>query len=106
MHRFCLEEHHVVSQPRTITLGVRPYLWRRWILAAILCAFAGSPPAGAATVNGDLKIFVLNVGQGDALLLVCPHGTHQLALMGSDHTIEVVIYTTPVPVDDEDGSEK
>lgn len=31
-------------------------------------------------VAGDLKIFVLNVGQGDAILLVCPHGRHRLLI--------------------------
>ena len=91
-------------------------------LCAIVAAIAflsalGIPrPARAATVNGDLKIFVLNIGQGDAILIVCPHGTHQLlidagargypggqaafqaqlqALMGSDHTLEVVVSSHP-----------
>ncbi len=75
-----------------------------------------STASAAATVSGDLKIFMLNVGQGDAIVIVCPHGTHQMlidtgaasypgskdafrqqlqALMGADHKIEVVIATHP-----------
>lgn len=94
---------------------MRPF----WTILAAL-AFLFSPgvdrTASAATVNGDLKIFVLNIGQGDAILIVCPHGTHQLlidagargypgsqpafqaqlkALMGTDRTLEVVVSSHP-----------
>jgi competence protein ComEC len=87
------------------------------IAAAAACLVAlYSGVADAAPVSGDLKIFVLNVGQGDAILVVCPHGTHQLlidtgakkypgsreafqqqlqALMGTDSKIEVVVSTHP-----------
>lgn len=37
-------------------------------------------PARAATVQGDMKIYVLNVGQGDAILIVCPHATHRMLI--------------------------
>jgi beta-lactamase superfamily II metal-dependent hydrolase len=36
--------------------------------------------AAAATVSGDLQIHVLNIGQGDAILVICPHGTHRLLI--------------------------
>src|SRR4051794_24674742 len=85
-------------------------------VAVVLALMLTSSSGFAAAVSGDLKIFVLNVGQGDAILIVCPHGTHQLlidagaqgypgsqdgfrqqlqALMGSDHRLEVVISTHP-----------
>ena len=90
--------------------------WTILAALAFLCAPGVARPASAATVNGDLKIFMLNIGQGDAILIVCPHGTHQLlidtgargypgsqpafqaqlkALMGTDHTIEVVVSSHP-----------
>ena len=34
----------------------------------------------AAPVSGDLKVYVLNVGQGDAILIVCPAGTHRMLI--------------------------
>lgn len=37
-------------------------------------------PVHAAQVAGELSIFILNVGQGDAILIVCPHGTHRLLI--------------------------
>jgi competence protein ComEC len=81
-----------------------------------LYALLGAGRAEAAAVTGDLKIFVLNIGQGDAILIVCPHGTHQMlidaaaqgypgsqtafqtqlrSLMGTDHTLEVVVSSHP-----------
>lgn len=89
---------------------------RALVALSLLCATAGRGRAEAATVNGDLKIFVLNIGQGDAILVVCPHGTHQMlidagargypgsqaafqaqlrALMGTDRTLEVVVSSHP-----------
>lgn len=72
--------------------------------------------AGGATVQGDLRIFILNIGQGDAILVTCPHGTHRLlidsgasnytnsqaafkallpALLGTDDKIAVVVASHP-----------
>jgi beta-lactamase superfamily II metal-dependent hydrolase len=34
----------------------------------------------AAPVSGDLKVYVLNVGQGDAILIVCPQGNHRMLI--------------------------
>ena len=87
------------------------------IVLSLLALVCLQPAAtAAATVSGDLKIFMLNVGQGDAILIVCPHGTHQMlidagadsypgskdafrqqlqALMGTDQKIEVVISSHP-----------
>jgi competence protein ComEC len=88
----------------------------RHLCVLLLCAMAGSARASAATVQGALKVFVFNIGQGDAILIVCPHGTHQLlidagargypgsqdafknqlrAAMGADQTIEVAVSTHP-----------
>jgi beta-lactamase superfamily II metal-dependent hydrolase len=36
--------------------------------------------ARAETVTGRLEIYLLNIGQGDAILIVCPHGTHRLLI--------------------------
>jgi competence protein ComEC len=68
----------------------------------------------AAPVSGDLKVYVLNVGQGDAILLVCPQGTHRMLIdsgppgsrdalqkqlraliPGPSPTIDVVVVTHP-----------
>jgi hypothetical protein len=40
------------------------------------------PPQAALAerVSGPLKIYVLNVGQGDAILIVCPRGTHRMLI--------------------------
>ena len=67
-------------------------------------------------VAGALSVYVLNIGQGDAILIVCPHGTHRLLidagasaypgsqeafkalltkLIGTSGTIDVVVATHP-----------
>ena len=48
--------------------------------ACCLMLFLSAGAAHAETVSGDLKIFVLNIGQGDAILIVCPHGTHRMLI--------------------------
>jgi competence protein ComEC len=89
---------------------------RTLTVLCLLCSSLARGRAEAATVTGDLKIFVLNIGQGDAILIVCPHGTHQMlidtgsgnypgshaafmaqmqALMGTDHTLEAVVSSHP-----------
>ena len=93
----------------------RPIRFATRVLVALSFLSLGQP-VSAANVAGDLKIFVLNIGQGDAILIVCPHGTHQMlidagargypnsqpsfqaqlqALMGTDHTLEVVVSSHP-----------
>jgi competence protein ComEC len=42
----------------------------------IATATAPLPPP----VPGDLTVYVLNVGQGDAILIVCPFGTHRMLI--------------------------
>ncbi len=49
------------------------------LLVAALWLALGQP-ARAATVQGDMKIYILNIGQGDAILIVCPHGTHRMLI--------------------------
>lgn len=54
------------------------WLWlaaRSAAIVALLCA-----QLDAAPVSGDLKVYVLNVGQGDAILIVCPQGTHRMLI--------------------------
>ena len=60
------------------TRGV--YLLTRTALLLAALWLAPGQPAKAATVQGDMKIYVLNIGQGDAILIVCPHGTHRLLI--------------------------
>jgi len=48
---------------------------RAAVIVLVLCA-----TADAAPVTGDLKVYVLNVGQGDAILIVCPQGTHRMLI--------------------------
>jgi competence protein ComEC len=54
------------------------WLWltaRSAVIVVLLCV-----QLDAAPVSGDLKVYVLNVGQGDAILLVCPQGTHRMLI--------------------------
>src|SRR2546422_193412 len=51
-----------------------------WRSLCVLTLVVSAGAARAATVSGDLKIFVLNIGQGDAILIVCPHGTHRMLI--------------------------
>ncbi len=54
------------------------WLWLLARSAAIVAIFAAQ--LDAAPVGGDLKVYVLNVGQGDAILIVCPQGTHRMLI--------------------------
>jgi beta-lactamase superfamily II metal-dependent hydrolase len=92
----------------------RTAYWRTALIFAV--ALSAATIVRAETVQGDLRIFVLNVGQGDAILIVCPHGTHRLlidsgasnytssqaafkallaAILGSDDRINVVVASHP-----------
>jgi competence protein ComEC len=53
--------------------------WRS-LVSVLVCVALWTGTAGAATTSGDLKVYVLNVGQGDAILIVCPHGTHRMLI--------------------------
>jgi competence protein ComEC len=48
---------------------------RAAVIVLLLCARVDGAP-----VSGDLKVYVLNVGQGDAILIVCPQGTHRMLI--------------------------
>jgi competence protein ComEC len=82
----------------------------------IVFAHVGPASARAERVTGPLRIYVLNVGQGDAILVVCPRHTHQLlvdagarreagsvkafqsilaSLVGGESPIETVVATHP-----------
>jgi beta-lactamase superfamily II metal-dependent hydrolase len=88
--------------------------WRASLILAL--ALGVGATVRAETVQGDLRIFLLNVGQGDAIVVVCPHGTHRLlidsgasnyansqaafkallaAILGSDDRINVVVASHP-----------
>jgi beta-lactamase superfamily II metal-dependent hydrolase len=54
------------------------WCWSAARLAGIVGLLVAS--LDAAPVSGDLKVFVLNVGQGDAILIVCPQGTHRMLI--------------------------
>ena len=45
------------------------------VIVLLLCARVHGAP-----VTGDLKVYILNVGQGDAILIVCPQGTHRMLI--------------------------
>lgn len=53
-------------------------LWLAARAALVVALLAGR--LHAAPVSGDLKVYVLNVGQGDAILIVCPQGTHRMLI--------------------------
>ena len=86
------------------------------ILPFLGLLLAGFTQPVVPPVAGDLSVYVLNVGQGDAILIVCPHGTHRLlidagaanypgsqeafkalltTLVGTSGTINVVVATHP-----------
>lgn len=44
----------------------------------------GGEPAPAETVSGNMEVHMINVGQADAILIICPHGTHQLVIDSGD----------------------
>lgn len=56
-----------------------------WIYQGFVTVHPGSPPASGVTAAGDiLKVHVINVGQGDATLVICPDGEHQLLIDAGD----------------------
>jgi competence protein ComEC len=55
--------------------------FRHLILAALLLIGCASNPGGAtSSQDPKLEIHVINVGQGDAILIRCPEGTHELLI--------------------------
>lgn len=40
--------------------------------------------AGAVASNGDLAVHFIDVGQADAILVCCPHGTHHMLIDAAD----------------------
>ncbi|MFN0012193.1 MAG: ComEC/Rec2 family competence protein [Phycisphaerales bacterium] len=88
-----------------------------WIYKGFVSLQPGPPPDTVAPPPaGSLKVHVINVGQGDATLIVCPDGDHQLlidtgdtrypgakqafqnalsVLQSQDDPIEVVVATHP-----------
>ncbi len=55
-----------------------------WIYKGFVTRHAGEPPADSALPVGTLKVHILNIGQGDAILIVCPDGDHQLLIDTGD----------------------
>jgi competence protein ComEC len=54
---------------------------RRRLFALIAGLLLTAPAARAAErISGTLRVYVLDVGQGDAILLVCPAGTHRMLI--------------------------
>jgi beta-lactamase superfamily II metal-dependent hydrolase len=60
--------------------GVIGWLHGRSLVSVLVGGALWTGTAVAATTTGDLKVYVLNVGQGDAILIVCPHGTHRMLI--------------------------
>ena len=50
------------------------------LASTVVATLLVSVPAIGATASGDLRVFVMNIGQGDAILVVCPHGTHRMLI--------------------------
>jgi beta-lactamase superfamily II metal-dependent hydrolase len=56
-----------------------------WVYRTFLSRHPGDAPSVAsANALGKLKVYVLNVGQGDALYIRCPHGNHQMVIDSAD----------------------
>lgn len=53
---------------------------RTLVFVTAFAVLSSSGRLTAATVSGNLQIHVLNIGQGDAILIICPHGTHRLLI--------------------------
>lgn len=46
--------------------------------------FPGSPASPDAPASGELQVHVINVGQGDAIMVTCPDGNHQMVIDSGD----------------------
>jgi competence protein ComEC len=84
------------------------------LIAGLLLAAPAAP--AAERISGALRIYVLDVGQGDAILIICPARTHRMlidtgargypgsqdafhaqlsALLGTNRNIDVLVATHP-----------
>lgn len=46
--------------------------------------FPGSAPSPDSPATGELQVHVINVGQGDGILVICPDGNHQMVIDAGD----------------------
>jgi len=50
------------------------------VLALLFLSCATSGSSATSRQDGNLEIRVINVGEGDAILIRCPEGTHELLI--------------------------
>ncbi len=75
--RICLSNRWAQRPPRACWGSLLSLLFAAFALS--VCA----TPAHADKVTGQLKIYMLNIGQGDAILIVCPHKQPHYLLIDS-----------------------